>query len=85
MKRIGWSLPCFSSLKSSKRRDSRRCLAKSEVLEVRSLMSATNSPLTVEEPGAGVHEEEPVENSEENPEENPEERGGFLRRLLRGD
>lgn len=51
MKRIGWSLPCFSSLKSSKRRDSRRSLAKSEILEVRSLMSAVNSQLVAQDSG----------------------------------
>lgn len=65
MKRIGWSLPCFSSLKSSKRRDIRRSLVKSEVLEVRSLMSATNSSLVVEGPSEVVEEEEPVENLED--------------------
>lgn len=45
MKRIGWLLPGFPSLKSSKRRGLRSSLPKSEVLEVRSLMSAVNSQL----------------------------------------
>ncbi len=53
MKRIGWSLPRFSSFKTSKRRGLRNSLVKSEVLEVRSLMSATNSSPVVEEPGDG--------------------------------
>ena len=63
MKRLGWSLPCFSSFKPSKRRDSRHALPTPEVLEVRSLMSATNSSLVVDEPGEVI--EEPVENLED--------------------
>lgn len=41
MKRISWSLPCLPSFKPPKRRDLRCSLPKSEVLEVRSLMSAS--------------------------------------------
>lgn len=57
MKRLGWSLPSLPAFKSSKRRGFRSSLPKSEVLEVRSLMSATNSQLVAEEPVEEVVEE----------------------------
>ena len=63
MKRLGWSIPCFSSFKTAKRRDQRRPLLRSEVLEVRSLMSATNPSQVVE--GPVKETDEPVENLED--------------------
>lgn len=57
MKRIGWLLPCLRSFQTSKRRGVRTPLPKSESLEIRSLMSATNASLMAEEPADEVVEE----------------------------
>lgn len=57
MKRISWLLPRLCSLQTSKRRGVRRVLPKLESLEIRSLMSATNGSLVVEEPADEVVEE----------------------------
>ncbi len=63
MKRLGWSFPCFSPFKTSRRRGLQSSIPKSEILEVRCLMSGANSSPELDEPSDGG--EEPVENLED--------------------
>lgn len=63
MKRIGWSLSRFYSFKTFKHRRLQSSSLTSEVLEVRTLMSATNPSPNPVDPGDSA--EEPVENLED--------------------
>ena len=64
MKRIGWSFPCLSSFKTAKRRGLRNQSRRSEVLEVRTLMSATTPELVAGDPNETLPVEGPVESND---------------------